>query len=70
MKLLQYGYIPSEQDRNEDWWVWGPVSTTLEYCFSDFAIAGLSRALNDDPDYRRFSKRSLLYKNLFDDSTI
>ncbi len=68
-ELLQYGYIPSEQDRNEDWWVWGPVSTTLEYCFSDFAIAGLSRALNDDPDYKIFSKRSLFYKNLFDDST-
>ena len=66
---LQYGYIPFEQDWSEDWWVWGPVSTALEYCFSDFALAGLSRALNNSSEYNLFSKRSLFYKNLFDDST-
>ena len=66
---LQYGYIPFEQNWNDDWWVWGPVSTTLEYCFSDYSIAQFSEALNK-PEYSElFFKRSSFYKNLFDDST-
>ncbi len=68
-ELIEYGYIPFEQNWSEDWWVWGPVSTTLEYCFSDYSIAELSKAL-DKPGYSElFSKRSSYYKNLFDDST-
>ncbi len=68
-ELLQYGYIPFEQNWNEDWWVWGPVSTTLEYCFSDYSIAKLSESLQK-PEYSElFSERSSFYKNLFDDST-
>ncbi len=68
-ELLQYGYIPFEQNWNEDWWVWGPVSTTLEYCFSDYSIAKLSEVLHK-PEYSElFSDRSSFYKNLFDDST-
>jgi len=45
-ELLQYGYIPFEQDWSTDWWVWGPVSTTLEYCLSDFAISQMANRLN------------------------
>lgn len=68
-ELLQYGYIPFEQDWSEDWWVWGPVSTTLEYCFSDFAISKLSEMLNKPGESKLFSERSGYYKNLFDTTT-
>lgn len=68
-QLLQYGYIPFEQDRNTDWWVWGPVSTTLEYCFSDWTIAQLAKKLGKTRYFTEFSNRSLVYKNLFDSTT-
>ncbi|HEY5564940.1 MAG TPA: glycoside hydrolase domain-containing protein, partial [Rhodothermia bacterium] len=29
--LVLNGYIPADQDTTEEWWVWGPVSTMLEY---------------------------------------
>lgn len=68
-ELLQYGYIPFEQNWNDDWWVWGPVSTTLEYCFSDYAISKLAEVLNESKFSKLFGERSSSYKNLFDDST-
>ncbi|MFZ2324315.1 MAG: GH92 family glycosyl hydrolase [Ignavibacteriaceae bacterium] len=68
-ELLQYGYIPFEQDWSFDWWVWGPVSTTLEYCLSDFAISQMSRKLGNSELADEFYNRSLLYKNLFDSNT-
>lgn len=68
-ELLQYGYIPFEQDWSEDWWVWGPVSTTLEYCLSDFAISQMAESLDKKELSDEFYKRSLLYKNLFDKNT-
>ncbi len=68
-ELLQYGYIPFEQDWNTDWWVWGPVSTTLEYCLSDFAISQMARKLGKSESADEFYNRSVLYKNLFDKNT-
>lgn len=68
-ELLQYGYIPFEQDWSTDWWVWGPVSTTLEYCLSDFAISQMARKLGKSELADKFYNRSLLYKNLFDKNT-
>lgn len=65
-ELLQYGYIPFEQDWSTDWWVWGPVSTTLEYCLSDFAISQMARKLGKSEIADEFYNRSLYYKNLFD----
>ncbi|MGW9685018.1 GH92 family glycosyl hydrolase [Flagellimonas sp. 2504JD1-5] len=44
----------------------GSVSTTQEYNISDFAIAQLAKALNKKDGYKRFSKRSISYRNLFD----
>lgn len=66
---MRYGYIPFEQDRNEDWWVWGPVSTTLEYCLSDFSISQMANALGKTDISNEFHIRSLNYKNLFDSVT-
>ena len=68
-ELLQYGYIPFEQDWSDDWWVWGPVSTTLEYCLSDFAISQMARNLDKSEIADEFYNRSLFYKNLFDPAT-
>lgn len=68
-ELLQYGYIPFEQDWSTDWWVWGPVSTSLEYCLSDFAISQMAKKLGKSEISDEFYNRSLLYKNLFDPVT-
>ena len=69
-ELLQYGYIPADQDTTQEWWVWGPVSTTLEYCLSDWAIAQLAKTLGSEKDFQEFTRRSLLYRNLFDSNTL
>ncbi len=66
---LKYGYIPFEQDWNEEWWVWGPVSTTLEYCVADWAIAQMANKLGEKKYYDEFTKRSKFYKHLFDNET-
>lgn len=68
-ELLNYGYIPFEQDWSTDWWVWGPVSTTLEYCLSDFTISQMARKLDKSEIAEEYYNRSLLYKNLFDPVT-
>ncbi|WP_343697089.1 GH92 family glycosyl hydrolase [Flavobacterium sp.] len=44
----------------------GPVSTTLEYNTSDYAISLLAKALGEKEDYKRFAKRSLSYRKLYD----
>jgi predicted alpha-1,2-mannosidase len=44
----------------------GSVSTTQEYNISDFSIALLAKELGKKADYKRFSKRSISYRNLFD----
>ncbi len=68
-ELLQYGYIPFEQDWNEDWWVWGPVSTSLEYNLNDWTIARFAEKTGNENLASVFYKRSSYYKNLFDKKT-
>jgi predicted alpha-1,2-mannosidase len=68
-EYLRYHYIPAEQDRAQPWWVWGPVSTTLEYCVADWATARLAEELGHAGDAELFYRRSTYYRNLFD-STI
>ncbi|MHB8579271.1 MAG: GH92 family glycosyl hydrolase [Ignavibacteriaceae bacterium] len=68
-ELLHYGYIPFEQDTSQPWWVWGPASTTLEYCFDDWAISQFAKKLNDKDLFQKYYNRSMLYKNLFDTTT-
>jgi predicted alpha-1,2-mannosidase len=43
----------------------GPVSTTLEYNISDYAIAQLAKALGKEDDYKKFSDRALSYRKLY-----
>lgn len=69
-QLLKYHYIPFEQDTSDAWWVWGPVSTTLEYSFSDWSISQFAKKDGRQDIYKEFLKRSDYYKNLFDKSTL
>jgi predicted alpha-1,2-mannosidase len=66
---LKHGFIPIDQDMTKEWWVWGPVSTTLEYCLSDYAISKFANKLGETQKEIDFYKRSLFYKNLFDTET-
>ena len=47
----------------------GPVSTTLEYNISDFAISQLAKSLGKEEDHNLFMHRALSYKKLFDRET-
>ena len=68
-EYLQYHYIPFEQDTNQEWWVWGPVSTTLEYCLADWTISRVAQALHRNTDHVTFEQRSLYYRTLFDSTS-
>jgi len=58
------GYVPCDVDVNEN------VARTLEYCFADFNIWKLAKALNrPQEEIDRFYKRAQYYKNVFDAST-
>ncbi|MBD0822802.1 GH92 family glycosyl hydrolase [Aestuariibaculum marinum] len=55
---IEKGYLTTESK--------GPVSTTQEYNIADYSIALLAKALGNKDDYKRFMKRSLSYRKLFD----
>jgi predicted alpha-1,2-mannosidase len=56
------GYISMEDEQES-------VSKTLEYAYDDFCIAQMAKILNKPADYKRFIKRALNYKNLYDTKT-
>lgn len=62
-EYLKNGYLSVDSG------VPGPVSTTLEYNISDYAIAQLAKALGKEDDYKKFSDRSLSYRNLYNPKT-
>ena len=55
---IEKGYITTDNG--------GSVSTTEEYNVADFSIALLAKELGKKEDYKRFSKRSISYRKLFD----
>ncbi len=57
---INKGYLTTKTTQS------GSVSTTQEYNISDFAIAQLAKELEKKADYKRFLKRSISYRNLFD----
>ncbi|MEH6679172.1 MAG: GH92 family glycosyl hydrolase [Sediminicola sp.] len=57
---LEKGYLTTATTNS------GSVSTTQEYNITDFAIAQLGKELGKLEDYRRFSKRAISYRALFD----
>jgi len=66
---LQYQYIPNDAKDTGRNFVWGSVATTLEYCYADWCIAQMAKAMGNKKDEKIFTARSLFYKNLFDTST-
>ncbi|SHG24483.1 alpha-1,2-mannosidase, putative [Salegentibacter echinorum] len=58
-EYLDLGYVSVDSK------IAGPVSTTLEYNISDYAIAQLAKELGKKKDYKQFSKRALSYKDLY-----
>lgn len=59
-EYLEIGYL-TEKSVNS-----GAVSITQEFNIADFSIAQLAKELNKKEDYKRFSKRSISYRKLFD----
>jgi len=57
------GYIPDDKEG------YGSVSQTEEDCLAYAALASVSASLGRAGDARRFNKRALLYRNLFDPET-
>jgi len=58
------GYIPYNVGIKEN------TARTLEYCYDDFTIMKLAKALNrPQTEIDTFAKRALYYKNVFDKST-
>lgn len=57
---IEKGYLTTKTTNS------GSVSTTQEYNITDFAIAQLAKELGKKEDYKRFSKRSISYRKLFD----
>ena len=64
-EYINYGYVTVDK---EDKWG-GSVSTSLEYCISDWNIAMLAKELGFETDHKRFLARSMNYKKLFDANT-
>ena len=65
-QYLKLGFIPQD---NPGEWVWGSVSTSLEYYMADFAISQFAKALGKKDVASQYWKRSLGYKNYFDPQT-
>ena len=53
---MELGYVPTEK---------GPVSSTLEYAYDDWAVGQMAKALGHESDYKTFTKRSFNYRNVF-----
>jgi predicted alpha-1,2-mannosidase len=52
-------YVASDREHES-------VSKTLEYAYDDWCIARMAEKLGKKDDYKKFTKRTLNYKNLFD----
>lgn len=59
-EYLDKGYVTAQSVNS------GAVSITQEFNTADFAIAQLAKELNKKEDFKRFSKRSISYRKLFD----
>lgn len=56
------GYLPYDRQGES-------VSKTLEYCYDDWCISQMAKALNRKSDFDDYNVRSHFYKNVFDTST-
>ena len=64
-EFRRLGFVPMDPQHEH----WGPVSMTLEYAVSDYAMARLAEGLGHAEDAVHYDRESLAYRNLFDVST-
>lgn len=64
---LRRGYIPVDDGGD---WIFGAVSTTLEYALADWAAAQLARALGHARIAGTLSSRALAYRRLLDGGVV
>lgn len=60
------GFIPMNDTTD---WVWGPVSTSLEYNLADWHLAKLAESLGKKKEAELFSKRSEGWRKMVDTET-
>lgn len=60
----EYGYIPQDIAPGDE-----SVSRTLEYAWEDAAIASLANALGKTTDAKKYTAKSMYYKNVFNPET-
>ncbi len=58
----QIGYLPCDRQGES-------VSKTLEYCYDDWCISQVAKAMKFEDDYTVFHQRAHNYENVFDAST-
>ncbi len=60
---LEKGYIPEDHGGE---WIWGTVSTALEYALADWHLARLAARLGHTADAAEFDRRAGAWRNLHD----
>ncbi len=65
--LIKFGYIPQDDDTGN--WVWGSVSTSLEYSYDFWCLAQMAKELRYDQDYEKYIHFSGIYRNFYDSET-
>ena len=55
------GYLPYDRQGES-------VSKTLEYCYDDWCIAQMAKAMNKQSDYQNYHQRAHYWENVFDPS--
>jgi predicted alpha-1,2-mannosidase len=65
--LLQYGYIPKDDDSGD--YLWGSVSTSLEYSYDFWCLAQMAKDLKNNQDYEKYIHLSGVYRNFYDPET-
>ncbi|MBU0473713.1 MAG: GH92 family glycosyl hydrolase [Bacteroidetes bacterium] len=55
----ELNYVASDREHEA-------VSKTLEYAYDDWCIAMMAKDLGKEDDYKKYSKRAMNYRNLFD----
>ncbi len=66
---MKYGFVPHGEGTKQHLFGTeeeGPVSNTLEYCYDDWNVAQMAKALGKMDDYQHFINRASNYRNVFD----
>lgn len=65
--LLKLGYIPKDDDTGD--WIWGSVSTGLEYSYDYWCLAQMAKDLGFQKDYEKYIHLSGVYRNYYNPAT-